>query len=104
MMVASGNAGPLRRGLHGVLAGGLLGATAAVVIALPVANAQPQQCNTTVGQSVDSYLNQHPDVKQDLTAKAEAESPGSPNPLLDYLNRHPDVRQALITLSQQCTS
>lgn len=98
-------ADPVRRGLYGVLAGGLLGATASVVIALPVANADPQQqCNTTVGQSVDSYLKQHPDVKQELTAKARQESPGSPNPLLDYLNRHPDVRQALITLSQQCTS
>jgi len=108
MTVTSRNASRLRRGLYDVLAGGLLGATASVVIALPVANAQPQQCNTTVGQSasqtVQVYLDRHSDVKQELTAKAQAESPGSSNPLLDYLTRHPDVRQALITLANQCAS
>ncbi|MGH3563550.1 MAG: heme-binding protein [Mycobacterium sp.] len=57
-----------------------------------------------MGQSVDSYLQQHPDIKQELAERGQQESPGSPNPVLDYLNRHPDVRQALITLSQQCTS
>lgn len=74
-------------------------------LALPTANAQPQQdCNTTVGESIDSYLNRHPDVRRDLTERGRQESPGSPDPVLDYLNRHPNVRQALITLSQQCTS
>jgi hypothetical protein len=90
-----------RRGLYGLLAGGLLTATAATVIALPVANAAPQ-CNQTVGNSIDSYLKRHPDVKAQLTARSQAESSGGN--LTDYLNRHPDVRQALITLSQQCTS
>lgn len=103
MTVTSGQIGPLRRGLSGLLAGGLLSAMASVLIALPMANAAPQQpCNKTVGESVDSYLNQHPDVKQDLTRKGQQESPGSTNPLGDYLNRHPDVRQHLVTLSQQC--
>jgi hypothetical protein len=90
-----------RRGLYGVLAGGLLTATAATVIALPVANADPP-CNQTVGQSVDSYLTRHPDVKQQLSSRSQAEG-GGPN-VIDYLNRHPDVRQHLIDLSQQCTS
>jgi hypothetical protein len=88
----------------GLLAGGLLTATAATVIALPLAstaNAGPQ-CNQTVGQSIDSYLQRHPDVHQQLQAKSEAEG-GGPN-VLDYLSRHPDVRQHLIDLSQQCTS
>lgn len=85
------------------VAAGLLGAIVSAVIALPVANADPQeQCDTTFGESVDAYLNRHPDVRQKLASKGEQESPGSPNPVLDYLNRHPDVRQALITLSQQC--
>lgn len=74
------------------------------VPALPTAGADPQQCNTTFGESVDSFLNRHPDIRAELAAKGQQESPGSPNPVLDYLNRHPDVRQALITLSQQCTS
>jgi hypothetical protein len=91
---------PLRRGLSGLVAGGLLSAIAAMVIAMPVANADPQ-CNQTVGQSIDSYLTRHPDVKAQLQARSEAEGGGSN--VIDYLNRHPDVRQHLIDLSQQCT-
>jgi hypothetical protein len=87
----------LRRGLCGLLAGGLLSASAATLIALPVANAE---CDQTVGNSIDSYLKRHPDVHQQLQARSEAEG-GGPN-VLDYLNRHPDVRQHLIDLSQQC--
>jgi hypothetical protein len=92
----------------GMLAAGLLSVTVSAVIALPVANADPQQCNTTVGQSasqtVQSYLDRHPDIKAELTAKALAETSGGDSSVLDYLNRHPDVRQALITLANQCTS
>jgi hypothetical protein len=90
---------PLRRGLYGVVAGGLLSATASVLIALPPASADPQ-CDQTVGQSIDSYLTLHPDVKQQLQAKSQAEGGGGN--VLDYLSRHPDVRQHLIDLSQQC--
>jgi hypothetical protein len=90
-----------RRGLYGLLAGGLLTATAATVIALPVASAEPP-CNKTVGQSIDSYLTRHPDIKAQLTARSQAEG-GGPD-VMAYLNRHPDVRQSLVTLSQQCTS
>ena len=91
----------------GVVAGGLLSALAAAAIVLPVANADPQQqCNTTVGQSasqtLQSYLDRHPDVKQELTDKSQAE--GGSNNVLDYLNRHPDVRQHLIDLANKCTS
>ena len=98
---------PLRRGLYGVLAGGLLSALASLVIVLPVANADPQQqCNTTVGQTVSqtlqSYLDRHPDVKQQLTAQSEVE--GGSNNVIDYLNRHPDIRQHLVDLANKCTS
>ncbi|MCV7049805.1 heme-binding protein [Mycobacterium heidelbergense] len=98
---------PLRRGAYGLVTGGLLGVTAAVMLALPAANADPpQQCNTTVGQTtsqtLQSYLDKHPDVKQELTAKSQAE--GGSNNVLDYLNRHPDVRQHLIDLANKCTS
>ena len=104
MSMISKTVGPRRRGLCGLLAGGLLTAAAATVIALPLsgtANAGPQ-CNRTVGQSIDSYLKRHPDLHQQLEAQSEAEG-GGPN-VIDYLNRHPDVRQHLIDLSQQCTS
>jgi hypothetical protein len=82
-----------------LLAGGLLAATASMMIALPVASADPP-CNQTVGQSIDSYLTRHPDVKAQLQAKSQAE--GGNGNVIDYLNRHPDVRQHLIDLSQQC--
>jgi hypothetical protein len=97
MTVTTGTAWSLRRGLYGLLAGGLLSASAATLIALPVANAQ---CDQTVGNSIDSYLKRHPDLHQQLQAKSEAEG-GGPN-VIDYLNRHPDVRRHLIDLSQQC--
>ena len=82
---------------RGWIVGGLLAASAATMIALPVANAQ---CDQTVGNSIDSYLKRHPDLHRELQARSEAEG-GGPN-VLDYLNRHPDVRQNLINLSQQC--
>jgi hypothetical protein len=97
--MSTSNTGDLRRrGLYGLLAGGLLTASAASVIALPVASAAP--CNQTVGDSINSYLQRHPDVHQQLQSKSQAEGDG-PN-VMDYLNRHPDVRQHLIDLSQQC--
>jgi hypothetical protein len=87
----------LGRGLCGLLVAGLLTASAATVIALPVASAA---CSQTVGNSIDSYLKQHPDLHQQLQAKSRAE--GGNGNAMDYLNRHPDVRQHLIDLSQQC--
>ncbi|HUB56106.1 MAG TPA: hypothetical protein VMB04_13175 [Mycobacterium sp.] len=98
MSMTSKTVGPHRRGLFRLLAGGLLTAAAAMVIAVPVANAQ---CDETVGQSINDYLTRHPDVKQRLSSQSQAEG-GGPN-VLDYLSRHPDVRQHLIDLSQQCT-
>jgi hypothetical protein len=104
MSTTSKTVGPRRLGPYGLVAGGLLTATAATVIALPLAgtaNADPP-CNQTVGNSIDSYLQRHPDLHRQLQARSEAEG-GGPN-VIDYLNRHPDVRQHLIDLSQQCTS
>ena len=97
MTMTSGIPRSRRRGLYRLLAGGLLTATAATVIALPVANAQ---CDQTVGNSIDSYLKRHPDLHRELQTRSEAEG-GGPN-VIDYLNRHPDVRQHLVDLSQQC--
>lgn len=98
-MSTSKTVGARRRGLYGLLAGGLLTVTAATVIALPVANADPQ-CNQDVGASIDAYLQRHPDLHQQLIAKSQAE--GGNGNIVDYLNRHPDVRQHLIDLSHSC--
>lgn len=89
----------------GLLAGGLLSVVASAMIAMPAAHADPQ-CNTTFGQTaseqVQGYLDRHPDVKAEITARSQAS--GSGTNLVDYLNRHPDVRQVLITLANECTS
>lgn len=89
-----------------LVVGGLLGAVVSAMVAMPVATADPQQCNTTFGQTaseqVQGYLDRHPDVKAEITARSQAS--GSGTNLVDYLNRHPDVRQALVTLANQCTS
>jgi hypothetical protein len=82
----------------GRVAGGLIAIAAASIVVLPVANAA---CDETVGQSINNYLQRHPDLHQQLQAKSEAEG-GGPD-VIGYLNRHPDVRQHLIDLSQQCT-
>jgi hypothetical protein len=82
-----------------ILTGGLLTVAAATLISLPVANADP--CNQTVGDSINSYLQRHPDLHQQLQNRSQAEG-GGPD-VIGYLNRHPDVRQHLIDLSQQCT-
>ena len=100
MTMTSGTPRSRRRGLYGLLAGGLLSASAATLIALPMSSTSNAQCDQTVGNSIDSYLKRHPDLHQQLQAKSEAEG-GGPN-VIDYLNRHPDVRQNLINLSQQC--
>ena len=83
---------------RGLIVGGLLAASAATMIALPVAGAA---CDQTVGQSINSYLTRHPDIKQQLSSKSQAEGGGSY--VLDYLSRHPDVRRHLIDLSQKCS-
>ena len=100
MTMSSATPGSVRRGLSGLLAGGLLSALAAMLIALPTASTANAQCDQTVGNSIDSYLKRHPDLHQQLQAKSQAE--GGNGNVLDYLNRHPDVRQHLIDLSQQC--
>ncbi|HZS21084.1 MAG TPA: hypothetical protein VFA63_08855 [Pseudonocardiaceae bacterium] len=100
MTMPSGTPWSRRRGLFRLLAGGLLSASAATLIALPMAGVASAACDQNVGNSIDQYLQRHPDLHQQLQDRSEAEG-GGPN-VIDYLNRHPDVRQHLIDLSQQC--
>jgi len=100
MTMTSGTSWSRRRGLYRLFAGGLLSAAAATLMALPMASTANADCDQTVGNSIDQYLQRHPDLHQELQARAQAEGDG-PN-VIDYLNRHPDVRQHLIDLSQQC--
>lgn len=92
-------AGGRRGGAARVVGAGLLGAIASMVIAFPVASAAPD-CNQTVGNSINSYLERHPDLHRQLQQESEREGDGGN--VITYLNKHPDVRQHLIDLSQQC--
>ncbi len=90
----------------------LAGAAAAVALSAPGAAHADPPCTHTVGQSATeaakSYLDRHPDLKRELTDRAQAETPGSgktpTEELFDYLERHPDVRNALVTLAGNCNS
>jgi hypothetical protein len=97
---------PLRRRPVFGVAAGLVGVAAsfltAFVIALPVAHADCDTVGQTASQTVQSYLDRHPDVKSELKAKAQAEG-GSNESVIDYLGRHPDVRNALVKLANKCT-
>lgn len=99
-MSTSKTVGTRRRGLFGLLAGGLLTATAATVIAVPLAGLAAADCDQDVGSSIDAYLQRHPDLHQQLQDKSRGE--GGNGSVIDYLNRHPDVRQHLIELSHAC--
>jgi hypothetical protein len=99
-MSTSNTVGARRRGLYGLLAGGLMTAAAAAVIAVPLAGTASAQCNQDVGASIDAYLQKHPDLHQQLQHRSQAE--GGNGNVIDYLNRHPDVRQHLIDLSHSC--
>jgi hypothetical protein len=99
-MSTSNTVGGRRRGLCGLLAGGLMTAAAAAVIAVPLAGTANAQCNQDVGASIDAYLQKHPDLHQQLQQRSQAE--GGNGNVIDYLNRHPDVRQHLIDLSHSC--
>ncbi len=82
----------------GRVAGGLLAAAAAAIIAMPVAGAA---CNQTVGQF--HRLLPEAASRRPATPAGQSQAEGGGPDVIGYLNRHPDVRQHLIDLSQQCT-
>ena len=55
MTMTSGTPRSRRRGLYGLLAGGLLSASAAALIALPMASTANAQCDQTVGSWPKSW-------------------------------------------------
>jgi heme-binding protein len=75
----------VRRGLYGVLAGGLLGGVASAAMIMPTASAEPMTPTTpgtctfsgaastssTVSGQMSTYLAAHPETNQDLTEIAK---------------------------------
>jgi len=107
----------VRRGLYGMLGGGLMGAAASATIALPTANAAPATCtangvaNTvnSVSASIGDYLETHPDANQALSDIAKQPAPQADASFHAYSAGHPqiandlrNIQRPLSDLNTQC--
>jgi len=107
----------VRRGLYGMLAGGLLGGVACATIALPSAGAAPDQCTassmatteSSVQLSMSTYLQTHPQANDVLTGIAKQAPSEAQASYETYFVENPKVADALkglqqpvSDLSQQC--
>jgi hemophore-related protein len=98
----------LRRGLYGMLAGGLLGGIATATIALPSANAVPDECTasgvatteSSVQLSMSTYLQTHPQTDQALTAIAKQSPTEAQASYRTYFADNPKVADDLKGLQQ----
>ena len=90
----------VRRGLYGMLAGGLLGGVATAAIVLPSANAAPDECTasgmattqSTVQTSMSTYLQTHPQTNQALTDIAKQAPSEAQASYQTYFDPEPDGR------------
>ena len=107
----------VRRGLYGMLAGGLLGGFAAATIALPTANAAPGECSasevattqSSVQLSMSTYLQTHPQTDQALTDIAKLAPTEAEQAYATYFDENPQVatdlrglQQPVSNMSTQC--
>lgn len=106
-----------RRGLYGIFAGGLIGAFATAAIAMPAAKAAPEECSasgvattqSSVQQSMSTYLQTHPQTNQALTDIAKQAPTTAEASYQTYLQANPKVvtdlkgiQQPVTDLSSQC--
>jgi heme-binding protein len=107
----------IRRGLCGMFAGGLLGGIASAAIAMPVANAAPDQCTvsgvattqSSVSLAMSTYLQTHPQTNQELTTIAMQSPTATQASYRTYFAANPNVatdlqgiQQPITELSTQC--
>ena len=107
----------VRRGLYGMIAGGLLGGVATATIALPNANAAPDQCTasgvattqSSVQLSMSTYLQTHPQTNQAMTDIAKQSPSEAQVSYRTYFANNPRVaddlkgiQQPVTELSSQC--
>jgi hemophore-related protein len=101
----------VRRGLYGMLAGGLLGGAATVAFVLPSANAAPDECTasgmastqSTVQTSMSTYLQMHPQTNQALTDIAKQAPSEAQASYRTYFTQNPTVATDLKGLQQPVT-
>jgi hemophore len=107
----------VRRGLYGMIAGGLLGGVATATIALPSANAAPDECTasgvattqSSVQLSMSTYLQTHPQTNQAMTDIAMQSPTEAQVSYRTYFANNPKVaddlkgiQQPVTDLSSQC--
>jgi hemophore-related protein len=107
----------VRRGLYGMIAGGLLGGVATATIALPNANAAPDECSasgvataqSSVQLSMSTYLQTHPQTNQVMTDIAKQSPTEAQVSYRTYFANNPKVaddlkgiQQPVTDLSSQC--
>jgi heme-binding protein len=101
----------VRRGLYGMLAGGLLGGVATAAIVLPSAGAAPDQCSasgmqntqSSVSLSMSTYLQTHPQTNQALTDIAKQSPTEAQASYQTYFTQNPKVADDLKGLQQPVT-
>ena len=101
----------VRRGLYAMFAGGLLGGIASATIALPSANAAPEQCEasdvattqSSVSLSLSTYLQTHPQTNEALTDIAKQSPTEAQESYRAYFADNPKVADELQGIQQPVT-
>jgi hemophore len=101
----------VRRGLYGMIVGGLLGGVATATIALPSANAAPDECTasgvattqSSVQLSMSTYLQTHPQTNQAMTDIAKQSPTEAQVSYRTYFANNPKVADDLKSIQQPAT-
>ncbi|HEV7420156.1 MAG TPA: heme-binding protein [Mycobacterium sp.] len=101
----------VRRGLYGMLAGGLLGGIASAAIVMPTSNAAPDQCSasgmattvSSVSLSMSTYLQMHPQTDQALTDISRQSPTQAEVSYRTYFTNNPQVADELKAIQQPVT-
>ena len=100
----------VRRGMYG-LAGGLIGGVVSAALAIPTANAEPDQCTasgvastvSSVSASTSAYLTSHPEINQALTDIARQPTDQAQEAYQTYFANNPQVEEELKAIHQPVT-
>jgi hemophore-related protein len=103
----------VRRGLYGMMAGGLLGGVASAAILMPVANAAPDtpapdmctfsgvtNTSSTVSAQTSTYLASHPEANLALTEIAKQPMDQAQVQYRAYFANNPQVESELKVINQ----
>jgi hemophore-related protein len=101
----------VRRGLYGMLAGGLLGGIASAAIVMPTSSAAPDQCSasgmattvSSVSLSMSTYLQMHPQTDQALTDISRQSPTQAEVSYRTYFTNNPQVADELKAIQQPVT-